>query len=324
MPPSPTRPMNKPWPTQSGQADPRVETTRPSATIKAPAITVQRVPTRSAIWPMRMPPTPDPSQASELASAGIERAPPSSAAISVRATTVIHAVPNAISIVASATPATTQDLLVSIICRRWRVEMKNGSHRCDPLACVARPAGFEPTTPWFVARYSIQLSYGREGGDYTGCPLSLGGDNDDFEQPPALCRRHGRRACRQHDGLRGARRDGPQRQVRPRHQGRRPARPKPEAARQARYRDALRQDRGDRGGHSGSARAEGARRLGPHGAAWPRRPAFARLSVRVGDRHSGRRADSLPGHDDYGVGGRRGREQFCGVPPLHPRLHTHP
>ena len=30
---------------------------------------------------------------------------------------------------------------------------------------MARPAGFEPTTPWFVAKYSIHLSYGRiEGG----------------------------------------------------------------------------------------------------------------------------------------------------------------
>jgi hypothetical protein len=26
---------------------------------------------------------------------------------------------------------------------------------------LARSAGFEPTTPWFVARYSIQLSYER-------------------------------------------------------------------------------------------------------------------------------------------------------------------
>src|SRR5437899_12206943 len=31
----------------------------------------------------------------------------------------------------------------------------------NPHRKVARPAGFEPTTPWFVAKYSIQLSYGR-------------------------------------------------------------------------------------------------------------------------------------------------------------------
>src|SRR4051794_29370630 len=34
--------------------------------------------------------------------------------------------------------------------------------RTAGLRKLARPAGFEPTTPWFVARYSIQLSYGRE------------------------------------------------------------------------------------------------------------------------------------------------------------------
>ena len=34
---------------------------------------------------------------------------------------------------------------------------------------MARPAGFKPTTPWFVAKYSIQLSYGRNEQSKTSC-----------------------------------------------------------------------------------------------------------------------------------------------------------
>jgi hypothetical protein len=34
--------------------------------------------------------------------------------------------------------------------------------RANPLILLARLAGIEPTTPWFVAKYSIQLSYSRE------------------------------------------------------------------------------------------------------------------------------------------------------------------
>jgi hypothetical protein len=30
------------------------------------------------------------------------------------------------------------------------------------LSFLVRLAGIEPTTPWFVAKYSIQLSYSRE------------------------------------------------------------------------------------------------------------------------------------------------------------------
>src|SRR5688572_30199510 len=34
------------------------------------------------------------------------------------------------------------------------------------LGNLVRLAGFEPTTPWFVAKYSIQLSYSRAAGKY--------------------------------------------------------------------------------------------------------------------------------------------------------------
>jgi len=38
--------------------------------------------------------------------------------------------------------------------------------RSSRTEILVRLAGIEPTTPWFVAKYSIQLSYSREASDY--------------------------------------------------------------------------------------------------------------------------------------------------------------
>ena len=40
---------------------------------------------------------------------------------------------------------------------------------------MVRQAGFEPTTPWFVARYSIQLSYWRTS-DFSFVSVALRGE----------------------------------------------------------------------------------------------------------------------------------------------------
>jgi transcription elongation factor GreB len=45
-------------------------------------------------------------------------------------------------------------------------DKKASSLRYWPLSLLVRLAGIEPTTPWFVAKYSIQLSYSREASDY--------------------------------------------------------------------------------------------------------------------------------------------------------------
>src|ERR1700682_2139850 len=114
MPPIPIKPMNNPWPIHSGQGSPKVEIERPRPIINEPKITVQRVPTRSAIRAMMMPPVAEPSHASALASAGTERDPPTSLAMSLSATAVSQAAPNDIPRMKSAAEATAQEALVSM------------------------------------------------------------------------------------------------------------------------------------------------------------------------------------------------------------------
>src|SRR5665647_721407 len=114
IPPIPIKPMNSPWPIHSGQRGPKLEIERPRPIISEPKITVQRVPTRSAIRAMMMPPVPEPTHANALASAGTERDPPTSLAMSLSATAVIHAAPNDIPMMKSAAEATAQEVLVSI------------------------------------------------------------------------------------------------------------------------------------------------------------------------------------------------------------------
>src|SRR3954470_3420021 len=114
MPPIPIKPINSPWPIQSGQDGPRLDIERPRPIINELKTTVQRVPTRSAMRLMMRPPMPVPSHARELASAGTERSPPTSLAISLRATAVIQPAPNDIPIMRSATDATTHEALLSI------------------------------------------------------------------------------------------------------------------------------------------------------------------------------------------------------------------
>jgi hypothetical protein len=45
--------------------------------------------------------------------------------------------------------------------RRQQAGNRKGAAFLQPLDYLARPARFELATPWFVAKYSIQMSYGR-------------------------------------------------------------------------------------------------------------------------------------------------------------------
>ncbi len=70
---------------------------------------------RSAIWPIAIPPTAEPSQASAEHSAGTVRASPNWAAIGFSATMVIVGAPKETDRQPSAQPATIQDRRVSIV-----------------------------------------------------------------------------------------------------------------------------------------------------------------------------------------------------------------
>ena len=48
-----------------------------------------------------------------------------------------------------------------MLSHRERDKKKPCIVRCRAFQVLVRLAGIEPTTPWFVAKYSIQLSYSR-------------------------------------------------------------------------------------------------------------------------------------------------------------------
>ena len=52
---------------------------------------------------------------------------------------------------------------------REKTERRKDLHPLErkSLIHMVRLAGIEPTTPWFVAKYSIQLSYSREALNYS-------------------------------------------------------------------------------------------------------------------------------------------------------------
>src|ERR1700738_5001008 len=132
MPPIPIKPMNNPWPIHSGQGGPKVEIGRPRPIINERKIPDRRVPARSASRDMIMPPVAEPNHASALASAGTERDPPTSLAMSLSATVVSQAAPNDIPRMKSATEATAQEPLVSIEPER-DCNMRRKTRLADPF-----------------------------------------------------------------------------------------------------------------------------------------------------------------------------------------------
>src|SRR5450830_1764556 len=54
-----------------------------------------------------------------------------------------------------------------MITSKYNKQKKKGTRFASSPLNLVRLAGIEPTTPWFVAKYSIQLSYSREEQNYS-------------------------------------------------------------------------------------------------------------------------------------------------------------
>src|SRR5262245_4933619 len=104
--------------------------------------------------PIARPPTEEPNQASELASAGAEREPPRSAAIAFNPTALIQSEPNESDRSVTEMPATSHDVRVSMLgaCKSWSRqacgEAADFSLREAQLECVSRRAAMrQPASP---------------------------------------------------------------------------------------------------------------------------------------------------------------------------------
>ena len=91
-----------------------------------------------------------------------------------------------------------------------------------------------------------------------------------------------------------------------------------------RHRHPLWPGRGDRTRYSSNASATGARRCREAGDARAGRPSHPCLSVRLGDRHPGRRIGGPSVHDHLRVSGRCRRQQLRRIPPLRRGADAHP
>src|SRR5579875_2910675 len=119
----------------SASAVPPAETTRPSAVITAPNITMRRTPMRSAIQPITMPPVPVPTQTSAAAKAMTERSLASEAAIGLSPTTTASGAPYEIDKIPIASVAASHEARLSTLSGIPRATPARMPTACESAIC---------------------------------------------------------------------------------------------------------------------------------------------------------------------------------------------